>query len=184
MQVISQELSAQVSAVSIIHAKEGALGPCLMLPVLRFDYIQNYGDAVLIISPDEALIGIRGVCPNDPVPAETALSGLVIGHDYPGPRLQRELPRVILLAPLYRRVLVEHLVDVDGGETLNLGVHTRGWVEFLAHINVLLVLLEEVLQIQLAIRSRTHYRRLLVIQDILRLALLRVMLVEGGVRIS
>lgn len=184
MQVISQELSTQMSAVSIINAKEGALGPCLMLPVLRFDYIQNYGDAVLIISPDEALIGIRGVCPHDPVPAETALSGLVIGHDYPGPRLQRELPRVILLAPLYRRVLVEHLVDVDGGETLNLGVHARGWIKFLAHINVLLVLLEEVLQIQLAIRCSAHYRRLLIIQDILRLALLRVMLVEGGVRIS
>ena len=163
MQVISQELSTQVAAMSIIHAKEGALGPCLVLPVLRFDYIQNYGDAVLIISSDESLIGIRSVCPHDPVPAETALSGLVIGHDYPGPRLQRKLPRVILLAPLYRRVLVEHFVHVDGGETLNLGVHARGWIEFLAHIDVLLVLLEEVLQIQLAIRSRTHNRRLLVI---------------------
>jgi hypothetical protein len=58
---------------------------------------------------------------------------------------------------------VEHLVDVDGSETLNLGVHASGWIEFLAHIDVLLVLLKEVLQIQLAIRSRTDYRRLLVI---------------------
>jgi len=58
---------------------------------------------------------------------------------------------------------MEHFVHVDGGETLNLCVHASGWIEFLAHIDVLLVLLKEVLQIQLAIRSRTDYRRLLVI---------------------
>ena len=87
MQVISQELSTQVATMTIIYTKEGALGPCLMLSVLRFYYIQNYRDPVLIISSDEPLIGIRSVCPNDSVPAETALSSLMIGNHYPGPRL-------------------------------------------------------------------------------------------------
>ena len=42
-------------------------------------------------------------------------------------------------------------------------MHASGWIEFLAHIDVLLVLVEEVLQIQLAIGSRTDYRSLLII---------------------
>jgi hypothetical protein len=42
-------------------------------------------------------------------------------------------------------------------------MHAGRRIEFLAHIDVLLVLLEEVLQIQLAIGSRADYRSLLII---------------------
>ena len=58
---------------------------------------------------------------------------------------------------------MKHFFHVDSGETLNLSVHAGRRIEFLAHIDVLLVLLEEVLQIQLAIGSRADYRSLLII---------------------
>ena len=67
MQVVSQELSAEMATMTIIHSEEGALRPLLMLPMLWLDDIQNNGYSVLVVPSDKTLISISSICPHNPV---------------------------------------------------------------------------------------------------------------------
>ena len=109
----------------------------------------------------------------------------MVGNDYPCARLKREFPSIIFVAPLYSGILMKHLIDIQSGETLNLGMYSSLGVKLLLDIYVLLVLLKECFQIQLGIwlvpndwwglRPR--------IMEILWLAFLRMML-ECWIRIT
>lgn len=157
MQVISQKLRTEVATMTIIHTEERTFRPCLMLSVLRLHDIQNDGDSIFIVASDKPLIGICSVCPHDPVAPQAALCSFMIRHDNPGARLQRELACVLLLASLYGGIFMKHLIDIDGGEALDLGVHTGLRVQLLRHIDVLLVLLKESFQVKLAVRVHVSY---------------------------
>lgn len=58
MQVIPQEISACVSAMSIENGKEGALGPSLTLLLRWFLNIEDNANSVFIIISDYPLVRI------------------------------------------------------------------------------------------------------------------------------
>ena len=80
MQVVSEEVSANGTAVSIINSKEGAFRPLLTLVILRFRFhnIQNDCDPILIIITDDALIRIRAIARNQAVALIRILGVLII----------------------------------------------------------------------------------------------------------
>lgn len=102
-----------MASMSIVDSEEGTFRPLLMLAVLRFHNIQNNGDPILIVRPDQALVSVSSVRPHNPISSETALGSFMIRDDDSRPRLQRQLPRVFILIPLDRRVLMKHLVHVQ-----------------------------------------------------------------------
>jgi len=57
MKLIPQEFCTCMSSMAIIDSKEGALGPVLFLSMGRLCYIQNYGNSVFIVIPNQTLIG-------------------------------------------------------------------------------------------------------------------------------
>ena len=185
MKIITQKLSAEMTPMAIIHSEEWALGPSLMLSVLRLDNIQNYWNSVFIITSDKSLISIGGVGPHDTIPSQAALGGFVIGNYDPCTGLQWELSSIILFTSFYSGIFMKHLVHIKCSETLNLGMNSRLRVKFLRHIDVFLVLLKKGFQIKLTVRVGSNNRRSLRawFQDILWLTFLWMML-EGRVWIT
>ena len=53
--------------MSIEDAEEGALRPCLVLTSFRLEDVQNDADSVLVHLPDDAFVGVGGVCSNTAV---------------------------------------------------------------------------------------------------------------------
>ena len=51
MKIVSQEVCTDVTSVSIIHTKEGALWPATIWYVLMFGFhnVENYSDSVLVV---------------------------------------------------------------------------------------------------------------------------------------
>jgi hypothetical protein len=92
-----------------------------MLTVLWLYYVEYYRDTVFVIGAHKALISVRSVCTHNPIPPQTALGGLMVGHHYPCARLQGQLSRVLLIA-LYRSVFMEHLIGIECCERLDLRV--------------------------------------------------------------
>jgi len=142
MQVVSKVLSAGMTTMSIVHPEEGTFRPVLMLSVFRLHNVENDGDAVLIIPPNQALIGVCRVRAYDTVPPKAALRCLMVRDHDPRPWLQRQLPRIFVIS-LDRCVLMEHLIDAKCGKGLYLGLHASLRIEFLRDRYVFLVVVEE-----------------------------------------
>ena len=53
--------------MSIKYAEERALGPCLVLTSFRLQNVQDDADSVLVHLPDDAFVGVGGVCSNTAV---------------------------------------------------------------------------------------------------------------------
>ena len=81
MQVVSEELSASITSMAVIDSEEGALGPDFVLTVLWLHDVEDDGDSVLVVIPDETLVSIGGICPHDPISLERALSRLMVGNN-------------------------------------------------------------------------------------------------------
>ena len=105
MQIVSQKLGAGAAPVAVVDAEERACRPRLVLPVLRFDDVEDDGDAVLIVVTHEALVCVGCVCAHDAVALVAALGGLVVRDYYPRARRQWQGRRLLLL-------LVHHAVRV------------------------------------------------------------------------
>jgi len=101
VEVIAEEFGTGMAPVAIVDAEEGALGPVLVLTVLRLNNVQYDRHPVFIIVPYKPLVSISSVCPHNAVPPQTALGGLVVRHDYARTRLEGELARILFLS-LYR----------------------------------------------------------------------------------
>ena len=88
MKIVSQKVCALTATMAVVDAKEGADGPRRVLslergvshqilPALRLRYVQNDGDAVLIVVPDQSLMSIGCVSPDHSIPAHRCLARLV-----------------------------------------------------------------------------------------------------------
>lgn len=174
-----------MATVTVIHSEKRAFGPALMLSMFRLDDIQNDWNSILIIASDQALVGVCSVSPHNAVSSQAAFSCFMVGNDNSSPRLKREFPCIILIAPLNSGILMKHLIDIQSGEALNFGVNPSWGVKLLLNTYVLLVLLKECFQIQFCIRlAPDNWGGLRPwIMDILGLAFLRMML-ESWIRIS
>jgi len=113
--MISEEFSTARSTMTIIDSEERALGPLFVFPVVWLHNIENDADPVLIIVPDESLISICGIAPDHAIAFIGAPRLFMIGYLNPGSRLQGVGPRLVLF-----RLLLDHLVDLGGGELLHL----------------------------------------------------------------
>lgn len=91
VQLVPEEFRASVSSVPIVHTKETALGPLLILPVSWLRDIQNDRHSVLVVVSDETLIGNCRVRPDDTVSLDGAFRGFLIRQYDSGSRLQRHL---------------------------------------------------------------------------------------------
>lgn len=107
MQVVSKELSAGRTAVTIIDSEKAAFGPLLVLSVLRLYDVQNNADSVFVVGSHQPLVCIRCVGSDNSISLERALGGLMVGNHYSETWLQ------LLWLFLCRGVLVHHLVDIQ-----------------------------------------------------------------------
>lgn len=66
--------------MSIEDPEESAFGPALTFLTRRLHYVKDYGNSVLVVVPDNALIGVGRVASNDTVLADRALGLLEVGQ--------------------------------------------------------------------------------------------------------
>ena len=78
MQLVAEELSACVTAMTVVDAKEAAFRPLLILPVAWLGDVENNGDAIFVIIAHEALVGDGRVAADDSVPLDAALGRLLV----------------------------------------------------------------------------------------------------------
>lgn len=65
VKLITEEIGTARSSMAIIDSEEGALWPFLILRAIgRFHYVEDYGDPVFIVSPDNALMCIHSIPSN------------------------------------------------------------------------------------------------------------------------
>ena len=140
MQVIPQKFSARTSTVTVIYAEEGALRPRLRLSVFRLNYIQNYANSVLVIVPNQALIGIGGIRSDDSVSLKTTFGSLMV-WDYDS------YPWLKCKGQLFIRVFKNHLVRIKNCQRLDLSGLTSIVNYFLSNINILPVSFKQIFQI-------------------------------------
>ena len=81
MQVVSEEISASRSAVPVIDAEEGTLGPFFVRPVRWLENVQDDRDSIFVVASDDALVGIGRICYDYSVPLNGALLRLVVGDN-------------------------------------------------------------------------------------------------------
>jgi hypothetical protein len=81
VKIVSEELSALVASVTIINAKERALGPIVNFTffALRFHNVQYDSYSVLIVVSYDPLIGICTVCSYDSIPLGRIFCRLIAG---------------------------------------------------------------------------------------------------------
>ena len=83
MEVVTKKISARVASVAVVDPEEGAFGPSLT----RFGWlrlwshdVENNGNSVFIIVPNNALVGVGSICSHDSVALRGELGTLVVGH--------------------------------------------------------------------------------------------------------
>lgn len=77
MQLISQEISARSSTMSIINSKKAASWPLCNLFKLRFNNIKDYRNPIFIIIPNNALMCISSITTNHPILFTSKLSRMI-----------------------------------------------------------------------------------------------------------
>ena len=82
VQVVSEELSASITSMAVIDSEEGALGPDFVLTVLWLHDVEDDGDSVLVVIPDETLVSIGGIPSNNSGPLIGGLSWVIVWYDY------------------------------------------------------------------------------------------------------
>lgn len=115
--------------MTIVDPKEGTFRPGLLLSMLRLDYIQDYGDAILVVIADQSLICIGGVSSHNTVSFETTLGRFMVRYNDSNPWLQS-------LRFLLQGVFVDHLIRVQYCQGFNLS-RISLLVNLLCYINVL-----------------------------------------------
>jgi hypothetical protein len=124
MEVVTEEVCACTAPVAIVYAEEGALWPGFRTTALRFYYVQDYRDPILIVVPDDTLIGISGISLYHPIASAGTLSRLIVrqrtllGEE--GDPIGRT-ETVLLL-----RLVVDALVSRGGLTSVSLLRHGRG----------------------------------------------------------
>ena len=68
MKLVAKEFGTSMSSVAIIDAEEATLWPNLVLSVRRLGDVEDDGDSVFIIIPDQALISDGRVCSYNAIP--------------------------------------------------------------------------------------------------------------------
>ena len=78
VKLISEEVSALGSSVTIINCKEAAPGPEINLLKLRLDDVQDNGDAIFIVTANHALVRVCRIRDHNTVLLGSKLSRVVI----------------------------------------------------------------------------------------------------------
>ena len=82
MEVVSEEISADVPTMTIVDAEEGAFGPLSTAELLRFGLhdVQDDRYSIFIIVTHDALVGIGAVGCHDAVSFRRVFGGLIVWH--------------------------------------------------------------------------------------------------------
>jgi len=80
MQLITEKVGASGATMAIVYGEETAPGPVLHLLKLRLNYIENDGDAVLVIVTNYTLMRIRRVAADNAVLLACKLGWMVRLH--------------------------------------------------------------------------------------------------------
>ena len=65
VKLITEEIGATRSSMAIIDSEEGALRPLLIFRSIgRLHYIEDYGDPIFIVPPDDSLMCIHSIPSN------------------------------------------------------------------------------------------------------------------------
>jgi hypothetical protein len=67
MQLITEEVGTGGAAMTVVNGEETAPGPVLHLLKLGLDYVENDGDAILVVVTDNTLMSVRRVATDDTV---------------------------------------------------------------------------------------------------------------------
>ena len=78
VEIVSKELSACASSVTIVHSEERTLGPGLMLSMLWLHDVQDNRHAVFIIVSNDTLMSLCSICTDNAIAFKAALCRLVI----------------------------------------------------------------------------------------------------------
>lgn len=131
--------------MSIIDSKKGAFGPYFIFSMDRLCNVEDNWNPILVVVTYETLVCDGRVGSNDSVPLNGALSWLFIGYYNSCARLKSELLGISLFIS---RDFVDHLVDVESCELLDLLVES--WSRILLYLlsNLMLALFEKCLHIK------------------------------------
>lgn len=100
VKVISQIICTCCSTMTIIDSKEWTPRPVFMLSRLRFQYIQNDWNSILIIIPHYPLVSIGSICLNYSVFLDWTFRWLMIRYYDSGCRLESNLLLTTLLVEI------------------------------------------------------------------------------------
>ena len=65
VKLITEEIGTSRSSMAIIDSEEGALWPLFILRAIgRLHYVEDYGDPVFIVPPDDTLMCIHSIASN------------------------------------------------------------------------------------------------------------------------
>ena len=79
MQIVSQKISTHISPVTIIHCEERAFRPWgEMRFVRRTSHVQNDGDSILVVVPNDALVGVGSVSSHNSISFKRAFWGFKV----------------------------------------------------------------------------------------------------------
>ena len=71
VKLITEEISTARSSMTIIDSEEGALWPLFILRAIGWlHYVEDYGDSIFIVSPDDSLMCIHSIASNAAMPSD------------------------------------------------------------------------------------------------------------------
>ena len=78
VQIISKEISACSSTMTIIHSEERALWPFFLGAMSRLHYVKNDGHSVFVVVPYDSLVGVGCVRPYYSISSDRALGRVIV----------------------------------------------------------------------------------------------------------
>ena len=74
VKLITEEIGTSRSSMAIIDTEKGALWPYLILRAIRWlHYVEDYGDPIFIVPPDDTLMCIHSIACNATVSTDGTL---------------------------------------------------------------------------------------------------------------
>ena len=79
MKIVSQKISTHIPPMPIIHCKERTFRPWREMRLVgRTRHVQNDRDSILIVVPNNALVGVCSICPHNSVSFKRAFRRLEV----------------------------------------------------------------------------------------------------------
>jgi len=160
MQLITKELCACVSSMTVIHTKERAFWPVFLFSMCWLGDIDDDWDSVLVVISDQTLICDCRICSHNSVSFDWAFCWLLVGNDDSRSWLQSQFLSFLFFISWH---LMNHLVDIESCQLLDFLIHASCWVHFDLCRHLMLALFEKRFDIKIChpnrLRARASWRR-------------------------